>query len=116
MHEGYFQELAKQFSTDIPETYAGLAWRSTIASNDRDRRTVDAEASRPFALCLFADRQAAGLQLARGQAACLLCRAQHRAFRLRRRPRHGPGPQRPANDTKLRLAGLRRPDRQLAPV
>jgi hypothetical protein len=32
MHEGYFQALAKQFSTDIPETYAGLAWRSTIAT------------------------------------------------------------------------------------
>src|SRR5262245_3189600 len=40
----------------------------------------DAEASRPSALRLFADRQAARLQLAGRPAARLLHRAQHRAF------------------------------------
>src|SRR5262249_5442462 len=45
----------------------------------------DAETSRPHAIRLFAHRRAERLHLAGRQAARLLCRAQHRAFRLRRR-------------------------------
>src|SRR5262245_56902164 len=84
---------------------------------DRSTRSIpDAETSRPHAICLFADRRAERLQLAGRQAARLLCRAEYRAFRLRRRAGDGSGSQRPADHAQFRLARLWQPDWELAPV